>query len=112
MPVRLHTISVLLALSGALLSSCGKPDPVEPEVKDTRHLSFPKEQIDVDYRETAFSVQVDANFDYRVDIQADWIVSDPDRASTSATQYFIARKNNVAYDGTANETVLNALKVR
>ena len=101
MPVRLHTIPALLALSGALLSSCGKPDPVEPEVKDTRHLSFPKEQIDVDFRETAFSVQVDANFDYRVDIQADWIVSDPDRASTSATQYFIARKNEAAAERTA-----------
>ena len=96
MRASLHKLLILLALTGALAVSCERPAPVEPEPKDNRHLSFPKEQIDVDYRETAFSVQVDANFDYRVDIQADWIVSDPDKTSTSATQYFIARKNEAA----------------
>ena len=93
MRTRMHTFISLFAFIGALLSSCGKPDPVDPEPKDTRHLNFPKEQIDVDYGETAFSVQVDANFAYDVDIQADWIETDPAHASTSALQYFIAHKN-------------------
>ena len=98
---RMHTFISLLASIGALLSSCEKPQPVDPEPKDTRHLNFPKEQIDVDYGETAFSVQVDANFAYNVDIQADWIVADPDRASSSAIQYFIARKNESSSPRTA-----------
>ena len=96
----LHTLIALLALSGALFACCDKPTP-EPEPKDNRHLSFAKDKIDVDYRESGFSVQVDANFEYRVDIQADWIVTDPDKASTSADQYFIARKNEAAAERTA-----------
>ena len=101
MRTHMHTLLTLLALTGALVASCEKPKPVDPEPKDTRHLSFAKDQIDVDYRETGFSVQVDANFDYKVDIQADWIVSDPDKTSTSANQYFIARKNEAAAERTA-----------
>ena len=101
MRTAMHTLLALLAFTGALLSACDKPAPVEPEPKDTRHLSFAKDQIDVDYRETAFSVQVDANFDYKVDIQDDWVVVDPARTSTSANQYFIARKNEAAAARTA-----------
>jgi hypothetical protein len=97
----MHTLLTLLALTGALVASCEKPAPVDPEPKDTRHLGFAKDLIEVDYRETGFSVQVDANFDYRVDIQDDWIVSDPDKSSTSATQYFIARRNEAAAERTA-----------
>ena len=96
----MHTLLALLAFSGVLLSSCEKPAPV-PEPKDARHLSFAKDQIDVDYGETGFTVQVDANFSYRVDIQADWIVADPDRTSTSENQYFIARRNEAAVPRTA-----------
>ena len=65
MRASLHKLLTLLALTGALAVSCERPAPVEPEPKDTRHLNFAKDQIDVDYRETAFSVQVDANFDYK-----------------------------------------------
>ena len=101
MPARMHTLITLLAFIGALLSSCDKHGPVVPEPKDMRHLSFPKEQIDVDCAETAFSVQVDANFAYDVDIQADWIVLDPDRTSSSSVQYFIARKNESSSPRTA-----------
>ena len=67
----MHTLLTLLALTGALAASCEKPASVEPVPTDTRHLSFAKDQIDVDYAETGFSVQVDANFAYRVDIQDD-----------------------------------------
>ena len=101
MRTNMHTILPLLALSGALLACCEKPGPVDPEPKDTRHLSFAKDKIDVDYRETGFSVQVDANFDYKVDIQDDWVISDPGKTSTSANQYFIARKNEAAAERTA-----------
>ena len=101
MYARMHTFITLLAFLGALFSSCEKPQPVEPELKDTRHLSFPKEQIDVTWTETAFSVQVDANFAYNVDIRAEWIDADPDRTSTSAVQYFIARKNESSEPRTA-----------
>ena len=97
----MHTLLTLLALSGALFASCEKPTPSEPEPKDNRHLSFAKDKIDVDYRESGFSVQVDANFDYKVDIQDDWIVADPDKTSTSSTQYFIARRNEAAAERTA-----------
>ena len=97
----MHTILALLALTGALAASCEKPASVEPVPTDTRHLNFAKDQIDVDYAETGFSVQVDANFAYRVDIQDDWVVSDPNRTSTAATQYFIARKNEAASPRTA-----------
>ena len=102
MPVRMHTFLTLLAVVGALFSACHKPEPVNPEPpKDTRQLSFPEDQFDVDYRETAFSVQVNANFAYNVDIQAEWIVSDPTRTSTSAVQYFIARANESSSPRTA-----------
>ena len=101
MRTRMHTFISLLAFIGALLSSCEKPKPVDPEPKDTRHLSFPQEQFDVDCGESAFSVQVDANFAYNVDIQADWIVADPGHASTSAIQYFIALKNESSSPRTA-----------
>ena len=97
----MHTLLTLLALTGALAASCEKPASVEPVPTDTRHLSFAKDRIDVDYAETGFSVQVDANFAYRVDIQDDWVVSDPNRTSTAATQYFIARKNEAASPRTA-----------
>ena len=97
----MHTLFALFAFAGALISSCEKPASVEPVPTDTRHLSFAKDRIDVDYAETAFSVQVDANFAYRVDIQDDWVVSDPNRTSTAATQYFIARKNEAASPRTA-----------
>ena len=101
MRTTLHTLLAQLAFTGALVSACEKPSPVEPEPKDTRHLSFAKDQIDVDYPETAFSVQVDANFDYKVVIGEEWIIVDPARTSTSANQYFIARKNEAASPRTA-----------
>jgi hypothetical protein len=97
----MHTLLTLLALTGALVASCEKPVPVDPEPKDNRHLSFAKDRIDVDYGETGFSVQVDANFDYRVDILDEWIVTDSGRTSTSTTQYFIAHKNEAAAERTA-----------
>ena len=97
----MHMLLTLLTLVGALVSSCDKPSPVEPEPKDSRALSFAKDRIEVDYRETGFSVQVTANFDYKVDILEDWIVSDPNRTSTSSEQYFIARKNEAASPRTA-----------
>ena len=97
----MHTLLTLLALTGALAASCEKPAKVDPVPADTRHLSFAKDQFDVDYTETAFSVQVDANFSYRVDIQDDWVVSDPNRTSTAANQYFIASKNEAASPRTA-----------
>jgi hypothetical protein len=101
MRTNLHTILPLLTFTGALVASCGKPAPAEPEPQDTRHLRFATDKIDVDWRETGFSVQVDANFDYRVDIQEDWVESDPGKTSTSAIQYFIARKNEAAAERTA-----------
>ena len=97
----MHTVLALLAFAGALAASCGKPAPVQPEVKDTRHLSFAQASVEVGYDRTAFSVAVDANFDYSVEIQAEWITSDPDRASTSSTQYFVAEKNAAAAARTA-----------
>ena len=97
----MHTVLALLAFAGALAASCGKPAPAEPEVKDNRHLSFAQASVEVGYDRTAFSVTVDANFDYTVDIQADWITADPDRASTSSKQYFIAEKNAAATVRTA-----------
>ena len=97
----MHTVLALLAFAGALAASCGKPDPVQPEVKDTRHLSFAQASVEVGYDRTAFTVAVDANFDYSVDIQAEWIASDPDRASTSSKQYFVAEKNAAAVARTA-----------
>ena len=97
----MNTVLSLLALVGALVSSCSKPEP-EPEVQtDTRRLSFVQDKFEVGYDETAFSVQVDANFDYSVEIKADWIVADPSRSSTSAVQYFIAQRNDAASSRTA-----------
>ena len=90
-------------LSFALLLafSCVKQGPVDPEPKDNRHMSFAKDQIDLDYRETGFSVQVDANFDYKVVIQDSWVIAYPDQYSTPAVQYFIARENDQASPRTA-----------
>ena len=86
-----------------LLVSCGGGNDPVPAPTDTRHLSFAQANIEIGYDRTAFSVSVDANFDYRVDIQADWIQADPDRTSTPSTQYFLAERNPV---GTARTATL------
>ena len=96
----MNTMLALLAFAGGLVSSCGKPAP-EPEPKDTRHLSFAQANMEIGYDRTAFSVSVDANFDYAVDIQADWIMSDPDRSSTASNQCFVAAENELASPRTA-----------
>ena len=86
-----------------LLVSCGGGNDPVPTPTDTRHLSFAQANIEIGYDRTAFTVSVDANFDYRVDIQADWIKADPDRTSTPSTQYFLAERNPV---GTARTATL------
>ena len=96
----MHTVLVLLAFAGGLALSCDKPGP-DPVEKDPRHLSFAQADLEIGYDRTPFSVTVDANFDYRVDIQADWITADPDKASTPSRQYFIADKNPDASPRTA-----------
>ena len=86
-----------------LLVSCGGGNDPVPTPVDSRHLSFAQAEIGIGYDRTAFSVSVDANFDYRVDIQADWVKADPDRTSTPSTQYFLAERNPV---GTARTATL------
>ena len=102
--MRKEMVNIILALCsccGVLLSSCSEKKTDPGTSSETRSLSFARDHIQVGYQESGFSVDVTANFDYAVEPQADWIVTDPDRASTSSRQYFIAARNEAVSPRTA-----------
>ena len=82
---------LLMALSS--LCACQGPDPDDGKPVDGRSLYFGENVLSVGYGETPFSISVNANFDYEVAIQCDWIVEDGTKTSTSAIRYFVASAN-------------------
>ena len=90
----------LTVLSLLVVSCGGGADPV-PEPADDRYLAIAQANVEIGYDWTSFSVSVDANIDYSVEIQAEWIQADPDRNSTPQKQYFIAERNPAASPRTA-----------
>lgn len=81
-----------LLLTAALLASC-VDKPVVPEPVDGRSLGLSSLEIALGGQESAFSIEVTANFAYTVDIRADWIREDPSRTSSEFIRYFVADEN-------------------
>ena len=81
-----------ILLTAALLAACvDKPEVPEPQ--DGRSLGLSSLEITLGGQESAFSIEVTANFAYTVDIRADWIHEDPARSSTEFIRYFVADEN-------------------
>ena len=81
-----------LFLAAALLTACVDKSPV-PVPLDGRSLSLSSQEMTLGGQETAFSIEVTANFAYAVDIRADWIHEDPARTSTEQCRYFVAEES-------------------
>lgn len=94
MPGRMNIVlSVLIAMSA--IWSCGGGSKVDPAPKDTRSMTIGQDIVKVPYQENKFSIQVSANFEYTVSIEADWIRED-ESASTAFMRAFIAAGNEHA----------------
>ena len=93
----MNTLSCIMAI--ALCSaSCGKPaGPEKPA--DPRSLTFSKTQISIPATGGTFSVEVNANFTYKVKTDAAWL-TEKDLSNTSAP-VFQAESNEISFDRTA-----------
>lgn len=82
----LHIVPLLL------LAACGRePEPVKPA--DTRRLSLGVTEVAADPEGGAFEIAVDANFEYAVRTEADWISED---GGTPALRRFRSERNPYA----------------
>ena len=70
--LRSKTIGLALMLLLACAHACKEPDTV-PAPVDSRELSVPEEGVSVPWGGGVFSIEVKANFDYKVDIDASWL---------------------------------------
>lgn len=93
--------AMLAATTLTVISACAgkEPAPDSPSA-DSRSLSFAQDAISVEWAENAFTVGVNANFDYVVDIDVAWIVSDGSKTSTASQQHFIALENEYSAERT------------
>lgn len=76
-----------------LLGSCGGGGHEAPNQPDSRSLTLTGPSEALSWQQTAFTVQVSANFAYDVTFQEEWITEDPDRRSTEFIRYFVAQEN-------------------
>ena len=76
----------------ALLCAC-TPEPDQPVPVDERSLTLTGPASALSWQASAFTVQVSANFSYKVTIEADWIREDPAKQSTEFIHYFVADEN-------------------
>ena len=81
-----------LILIVLVLVSCHRNAPPEPE-KDSRELTLSGPETALPWERTAFTVQVGANFEYKVSIEAEWIHENTDERSTEFIRYFVADEN-------------------
>ena len=82
----LHIVPLLL------LAACGRePEPVKPA--DTRRLSLGVTEVAADPEGGVFEIAVDANFEYAVRTEADWISED---GGTPALRRFRSERNPYA----------------
>ena len=85
------------SLSILLLAGCvKKPQPVPP---DSRRLSLPEDNISVSWEGSDFTVGVDANFEYKVTPDAEWITAKD--LSDASAPVFTAGPNALAGERTA-----------
>ena len=98
----------LIIIALALFSSCHRTDPPEPE-KDSRSLSLSGPEAALPWEESTFAVQVSANFEYKVSIEAEWIRENTAERSTEFIRYFIADENPDSWEreGTIRFTDVN-----
>ena len=59
----------------AVLSCSDEKKTTEPAPSDTRSMTV-QESVEIDYAAGPFSVTVDANFQFRAEVQADWMTFD------------------------------------
>lgn len=97
--------ALLLALP-VLALSCGGDEPDPGPVKDTRHLEVTVSPEGVlDWKGGKLSVKVDANFEYKVDVDVDWISVDPSKPATTTMRYYIVGQNDLAFPRNASVRV-------
>lgn len=78
-------------LASMLFSFCTGGE--EPIPEDSRVLELTISTDQLDWRECGFNVLVNANFEYKVDIDASWVSYDDGMTSTASALYFIAQEN-------------------
>jgi len=83
-----------LAAAFVCLWSCKGSEPV-PTPQDTRSLSITPTQVELGCEQSPFELRVTANFDYKITEDADWILENPNKQSTSTLLCFIATQNTV-----------------
>ena len=69
---RNQILVILSVISAFALYSCGKPEHDAPE-QDTRKLTLSTDKVYVEWDGGSFDLKVEANFEYRLDIQVEWI---------------------------------------
>ena len=89
----IQTLATLLLLAVPALSCHRQDDPVRPA--DPRSISFPEPEVYLSGETGGFDVQVEANFAYRVSIDAGWVTAD---GGTPARPHFLAEANPYGSD--------------
>ena len=88
-----YTLAIVLSLAAAAVS-CTKPaGPVQP--KDTRSLDFDAPEVYLTSEAGGFDIQVQANFEYRISIDATWTARD---GGTAECPHFKAEANPYGSD--------------
>lgn len=91
-----------IAASLAILVSCGEKSEPQPQPGgDSRKMELKLSEETISWRACGFNVSVDANFEYKVVIDADWIKPDDGMESTASVQYFLADENPQKAERTA-----------
>ena len=88
-------IAVLTSIVSVFSSCSEKPeekDDPEP-VSDTRSLELTLSTAEIGWEGGQFSLQVKANFEYRVEISADWVAIDGSVQDSDKIKYFTAEMN-------------------
>ena len=91
---RILTILPLMAL----LAACNTVKP-EPDNPNTRSLTFPSTEIQAPWEGGELTIAVNANFDYKVATDADWLTEKS--LSDASAPVFTAERNLLAGERTA-----------
>ena len=89
----IHSLISVLLLSAAAVSCHPEKEPVQP--KDTRLLNLPEPEIYLTSEAGGFDVPVEANFDYKITIDAAWVTVD---GGTADKPHFLSDANPYGSD--------------
>lgn len=96
------------AVAMTLTSCSSKPEDSGTEpASDNRSLELTLSSAQLGWEGGSFSLQVKANFEYRVEIGADWIASDGNVSDSDMTKYFVAEANPYNQERSAEIRVID-----